>query len=138
MRISANSGVPFQHTLVHRFVRRLCVCVAASTKIEQIDGVFSKTRIMSLLLAHRFIRSFTLLLVLSLSAVSLLADTCACFFRTRRSSDLPPRGDKYCESYGFEPFAGGRFSGHYPYRREKCRCRGRVKHFKSAFGALRQ
>jgi len=41
------------------------VCVAASTKIEQINDVFSKTRIMSLplLLTHRFKHFFTFIYI---------------------------------------------------------------------------
>lgn len=94
----------------------VCVCVAASTKIEQIDGVFSKTRIVSLplLLTHRFTYTplhFCLPLVPPVRHPfrhSLTATRARMFpspFCTRVwSSDPASRNDKYCESTSSDPF----------------------------------
>jgi len=86
-----------------------CMCVAASTKIEQINDVFSKTRIMSLplFLTHRFIHFFTFtyihfyLTFLFISPDTLLfiislIDTCTYFFLHfvyAWSSDFPLRNE---------------------------------------------
>jgi len=92
MRIFINSGMPLRHVDTsfvafiwrssHVRARLRCVCVVASTKIEQIDGVFSKTRIMSLplLLEHWFTLLYTLhsSLMPFLLTISLLTDMCAC------------------------------------------------------------